>query len=126
MSASRSRPAPAFSDASSASPSLNQRAKSLGVRHDSNLRVAATPATAPAQNAVRESADESSAHDSCNLRAAEWLVAVREESGLTVEQAAAEARVSPTTVWRRENALVDLGPLKQLVAIHRARGVKAK
>lgn len=79
------------------------------------------------QFAVGDFADDSSARDSCNLLAAEWLTRAREESGLTLEQAAAAAHVSPTTIWRRESGLVDLGPLKQLVSIERVkkeRGLK--
>jgi transcriptional regulator with XRE-family HTH domain len=58
------------------------------------------------------------------LRAAEWLTREREESGLTVEEAAEAARVSPTTIWRRENGLVDLGPLRQVVAMQKAREIR--
>jgi len=108
---------------SSAPSSEHQRPRYLRVSHASNLRETESSAIAPTQNDVRENADESGLHDSCNLRAAEWLTREREESGLTVEEAAEAARVSPTTIWRRENGLVDLGPLKQLVAL-RKRAIK--
>lgn len=73
------------------------------------------------QNYVSENTDEESAHDSCNLRAAELLTSEREALGLTLEEAAEVAHVSTTTIWRRENGLVDLGPLRQLVAMTKAR-----
>lgn len=60
------------------------------------------------------------------MRAAEWLAEEREALGLTIEEAANVARVSATTIWRRENNLVDLGPLRQLVALKKARGKASK
>ena len=85
--------------------------------HDSILRTAKTSAIAPVQNHVRESADESGEYDSCNMRAAEWLATERFMSGMSLEDVASLAKVSTTTVWRRENGLVDLGPLKQMVKL---------
>lgn len=100
---------------SSAPPSLGVRAKPLCL-HDSILRAPTAGAIAPAQNH-----DPATEHDSCNMRAAELLTSEREALGLTIEEAAEAAGVSMTTIWRRENGLVDLGPLKQLVALTKAR-----
>ena len=119
MSSRSSAPAPRGDESSAQSVSAD-RPRYLRVSHASSLRERNTAAIAPTQNAVREDTDATA--DSCNLRAAEWLTREREESGLTMEEAAEAARVSTTTIWRRENGLVDLGPLKQLVAL-RKRGL---
>src|SRR4051812_11315231 len=114
---------PALSVDSSSSPSSYERPKRLGL-HESKIREQEVSTIAPTQNHVRENADESDAHDSCNLRAAEWLALERFESGLNLEEAASLAMVSTTTIWRRENGLVDLGPLKQLVSLKKARALR--
>ena len=121
---SKSLPCAAKNESSSAGPS-HARPKHLSLHHASSLRASAAAAIAPAQNPVRENADESGLFDSCNLRAAELLISEREALGLTLEEAAALARVSTTTIWRRENALVDLGPLKQLVRLERVKKERA-
>lgn len=114
-----------FAD-SSASRSDYVRPKRLGF-HTVNVRESEGEAIACAQ--VSESTQSSrrdTLRDSSNFRAAQALMQEREEAGLTLEEAAAIANVSMTTVWRRESGRVDLGPLKQLIALRRARGVKAK
>jgi hypothetical protein len=50
-------------------------------------------------------------------QAARRLREARLAAGLTVEETAEFVRCAPTTIWRREQALVDLGALEQLVAL---------
>lgn len=99
----------------------SERPKRLRL-HEFNLSKSAPTAIAGAQDRASENTD--AAPDSCNMRAAEWLTAAREALGLTLEEAASVANVSMTTVWRRENGLVDLGPLKQLVRLTKERALR--
>lgn len=118
-----SRPKPVHQ--SSAFSQSGERPKYLPRHHEDNLRAPQNSAIAPVQ--VRELTHESQREplrDSSNFRAAQRLMREREESGLTLEEAAALANVSTTTIWRRESGLVDLGALKQLVALEKARGIK--
>lgn len=111
---------------SSASPASDSvRPKRLGL-HESNVQALRIAASAPVQNPVRENTDEPASPDSCNVRAAALLASEREAMGITVEEAAELAGVSATTIWRRENGLVDLGPLKHLLTLTKARALKVK
>lgn len=123
-SASKSSPCAASRNSSSPRPA-DVRAKSLGLGHDHKINEPPARTIAPVHTLKGERASRSGTFDSANFRAARRLMQEREESGLTLEEAAVVAKVSSTTIWRRENNLVDLGPLKQLGALEEARGVKA-
>lgn len=67
--------------------------------------------------------------DSANMRAALELRRLRENAGLTQEQAAELVGADPKTVRQRENGVVDLGALKQrqrLVEAARQRILEAE
>ncbi len=117
---SKSSPCAAEKQSSASPASDSVRPKRLRL-HASTLAIGLSRSTAPTQNHVRENADESGAHDSCNDLAAALLTSERQAMGITVEEAATLAGVSATTIWRRENGLVDLGPLKHLLSLTKAR-----
>lgn len=64
--------------------------------------------------------------DSCNLIAAKRLYQLRLDSGLTQDELAALSGESRKQVHRRESNKVFLGPLRALVVLERAAGLKAK
>jgi DNA-binding XRE family transcriptional regulator len=114
---------PALVFTSSSAALTNERPKSLGVRHDSNLLAAEKRNSPPKSHSLREKTHQ---FDSANLVAAKKLYSLREEAGLTQDELAALSGESRKQVARRESNKVHLGALRALVVLERARGVKAK
>lgn len=101
----------------------DQRARRLDL-HDFNLRDS-KQATRPAKSHSRlEKPSREEPLDSANMQAARVLLQKRTESGLTQEELAALSGESRKQVHRRESNKVFLGPLRALVVLERAAGLK--
>ena len=101
---------PALAIASSASPSLGVRAKSLGL-HASKIP------TQPNRNSAQ--ALDCKIPDSCHRIATTLLRQSRNELGITQERAAALVETHPISLGRRERGEFELGPLRDWLVMLR-------
>lgn len=100
------------SQQSSFSVPSHVRAKSLGISHTGNVRQPAEQTTA-----ARRQLSRNDSPPSTRLRAATFLLQVRDAGEWSQEQAAAVAGAHRVTIGERERADVELGALEQAVAM---------
>ena len=109
----------AFPVSSLSSNPTSERPKSLGL-HESKIASEPEATRAPAPVSKRNKREL----DSANFEAARELLQAREDADLTQEQIAARSGSDVSTVARRERNEVDLGALRQLVLLKRAKEAK--